>query len=421
MSKSLLLVVYAFPPYPAIGGRRWAKFAKYLALKGYEVHVVGATPPSKDKVSTNWTNDIKSKNIKTYYIDNSYPHRLLNNGSSLFNRLIRKVAGLILQICGKGIVQDEALFWKNNLLSISRKLIKEYKITNVISTGPPHRSNYYVTLLKNEFPSLNIICDFRDSWLDGKVYGLTNISKRVLRVEEQMEKYTAENANFLLFTYKPMLEDFKKRYEYIDQKKFQLFTHNYDPDDYNFGFVSKSKEDKYRFIYGGTITTTAVVDAFIPLLKALKQIKNRDSALYSKIEVSLYGQHNMLSNAVKDLGIEDSVKLKEKVSEEKFYNEVSNANFLLSFLGDNWKDNLTTKNIALLPFHKPIILVSKEGLVSEFIRSNSYGVIISPDNCLQDLLSLFEFYRTSIPATIEADIEQHSYPKATDRLIQLFQ
>src|SRR5690606_30821685 len=120
--------------------------------------------------------------ISTYYIDNKYPHRLINKENSIINRIIRKTSTKVLELCGKGIVQDAALFWKEILLATSTDLIRKHSIINVISTGPPHRSNYYTTLLKKDFPELNIICDFRDSWLDGKVYGLTNISKRVLKV-----------------------------------------------------------------------------------------------------------------------------------------------------------------------------------------------------------------------------------------------
>ena len=38
--KHVLLISYSYPPYPGIGGRRWAKFSKYLSRLGFVIHVI---------------------------------------------------------------------------------------------------------------------------------------------------------------------------------------------------------------------------------------------------------------------------------------------------------------------------------------------------------------------------------------------
>ena len=43
--QHILLISYTFPPHPGIGGRRWAKFSKYLSKLNYIVHVIHVANP----------------------------------------------------------------------------------------------------------------------------------------------------------------------------------------------------------------------------------------------------------------------------------------------------------------------------------------------------------------------------------------
>ena len=75
MNKHILLASYVFPPYPDIGSRRWAKFAKYLARDGFNVHVVAARNPFKEQ--SLWTADIKHENIYLHYLPPFFPKNFI--------------------------------------------------------------------------------------------------------------------------------------------------------------------------------------------------------------------------------------------------------------------------------------------------------------------------------------------------------
>ena len=72
-SKRVIILCYGFPPNTGIGGRRWAKFAKYLAKKSWQVEVVCKKNTSA-KIST-WENDVAQENIRRHFIKSNYPKK----------------------------------------------------------------------------------------------------------------------------------------------------------------------------------------------------------------------------------------------------------------------------------------------------------------------------------------------------------
>ena len=71
--NKILLVCYSFPPNPGVGGRRWAKFAKYLVKSGHYVEVINAKLTT-DKLST-WSKDAQLLHEKNHVhsLPTSYP------------------------------------------------------------------------------------------------------------------------------------------------------------------------------------------------------------------------------------------------------------------------------------------------------------------------------------------------------------
>jgi len=65
--RRLLVITYHFPPDGSVGGLRWAGMSKYLARRGWEVHVVTASaqPPSTS--------------VQGVHVHDPSPYRTLND------------------------------------------------------------------------------------------------------------------------------------------------------------------------------------------------------------------------------------------------------------------------------------------------------------------------------------------------------
>ena len=115
MNKNILLLSYVFPPYPGIGGRRWAKFAKYLSRKGYTVHVICAKNPFSD-ISL-WMKDVQNDpNIIVYPISPEYPSILLRKPVSVVEKIMYRFNDLRIRLAAKGNPYERAVFWRNEML-----------------------------------------------------------------------------------------------------------------------------------------------------------------------------------------------------------------------------------------------------------------------------------------------------------------
>jgi len=416
LKKTVLLIVPEFPPNGSIGGRRWAKFAKYLAKDGFVIKVI-AFKPEQEVKGQNWMADITHPNISVYYLPSGYPEILKSTSSNILVRVMKKIVTKAVEAYDGGIIQDKAIFFKRTMLEKAEELIREFSIKNVICSGPYHRASYFTTLLKKTFNDLNIIIDFRDRWTDGQVYGIEKVPDAAFRKESALQKYTCEHADYVISTYEEIIKELRSEYTHLPPEKFILFPHNYDIDDYPAITVKQRSTGKIRFIYGGTINTAAFNDAFSPFFHALQKLKKENPALYGMLEISVYGDHYMVNRMVKELGIDDAVKISSKIPEKKFYAEVAESDFLLVFLGSKWKDLITTKNITYLPFRRPVVVVSEEGEVSRMMAQHKLGYCIVPQHCYDNLINLLQNYLNgSLEFDAAYDYSGFSYEKAGKKL-----
>ena len=83
MSRSgILIVSHTFPPSPGIGGRRWAKFAKYLHTKQLPLQVLSAF---SEKQGSLWADDVKG--IPQRHWMHKFPEVLNHDPASLYAKL----------------------------------------------------------------------------------------------------------------------------------------------------------------------------------------------------------------------------------------------------------------------------------------------------------------------------------------------
>lgn len=402
INKHILLISYTFPPYPGIGGRRWAKFAKYLAKQGYIVHVICAKTPFKEQ--SLWSEDVLNENIKRYEVISKYPSVLLSQPITIFQKIKYHLALYYVKKSTKGTPYDRGIFWEEGMIKLASEIISCYNIRNVIVSCAPFSSSYQVLELKKQFKNLYLMLDLRDPWTWGTSYGFESINGRRKLFEHKMEKMVLESYNQIIT---PSIE-MKKHIEatYNVKNEVLLLPHGYDPSEITLD--KKRASAKIKIVLYGTQYVNQK-DIYISISSIIAKCK-------SEVELDIYTSDIKYDYIFENAGLlNNGVNVFQTLPPNELFKKICNCDFVLLIQPDYAKDFITTKIYEIIYTKTPIILISKKGNLSEFIAENKLGLCLSPDEVTEKFEAVFKSSDTSF--NFNFPIENYSFPKITEKLI----
>lgn len=226
----LLVISYHFPPDGAVGGWRWAGLAKYLARRGWEVHVVTAAqhdaPPDEPGVHVHRVARARTLNdaYNTWASRRraSGPHQVIGPDADLTTPQPLRSRPSVLRAIRKNLavalaLPDVGRGWILRAASAARALLHTHQFDAVISSGPPH-SAHLAAMLACAGRSVARWVDLRDPWaatLDALSPGVTpppmtigrlfvrGLERLVLRGTRRFVTNTPEFAEFMRAAYAP--------------------------------------------------------------------------------------------------------------------------------------------------------------------------------------------------------------------------
>ena len=407
MSEKILLVTYQFCPKGRIGTRRWSKFAKYLAKRNYEVHVLCARYRYADEI--NWCHDVENNpKIKIHRIAAMYPTFLLSPYRTLGVKLFDRLSRILFS-------QDYAQWWYLALLPATKRLIQKEKIRTIIVTGGPFSPMYHAAKLKKKFgENLYLILDFRDpwsTWLSSRSY----LQRRKKKIAERKETYALRVSNKVLFTTQALKDLYANRFPSL-ASSFAVLYNGYDEDDF-----MKIKEllpgRSMDVVYAGSLTKERV-DGIVAIIKALST--STDPYLHKHLNISLYGfdyQYPSIANSELRKLYEKHVKHKGVLPQQKIFETLSQYSICLSINAKGHEDLIGAKTFEYMGLKKRILLISQPGEFYHILKSkNQFVADFSSASIRQVLLQLKEDILHH-PKTIRNDYSEFEYNRLTNQLI----
>ncbi len=176
-SRRLLVVSYHFPPDGSIGGQRWGGITKYLSHYGWAMHVLtaagqgdsgerpGVVVESCKRLAT--LNDLYRRISSVRRRRGASPHpgptvdrSREEQGKEKRGSVVRRVRlelGVLLAL------PDHARGWMWRAAVRIRRILREFRPSIIVSSGPPHTAHLAVLLgtLGSRTPWL---IDLRDPW-----------------------------------------------------------------------------------------------------------------------------------------------------------------------------------------------------------------------------------------------------------------
>lgn len=395
--KKILMVLHVYPPCSAIGALRNVKFAKYLPKYGWEPIVITRywndetypleEPPGIKVFRTkyhdrlgifrrrNRGNNIKKERINSkFFIQDSKMKKAREDIRS-------KIAFLINEIFA---YPDEQIGWKNFVLLVGRKVIKEERPNVIFSSSSPVTSHIIASQLSKEF-HIPWVADFRDLWTQNHYTNHVFVRKII---ERRLEKNTLKNADRLLAVSEPLAE----KLEFLHNKKAIVITNGFDLDDY-----SKSPPPLTQF-FSTTYTGAIYKGKRDPshLFAAIKELLEDKIIEEDKFCVRFFGpggeyirQLAATYNIQNVIHCEGVVPYKNSIRAQR----ESTILLLLNWCCLEEEGVYTGKIFEYLGAQRPILAIPKNnGVVDELLMKTNAGVVAGTKEEVKKVLKKWYIY-----------------------------
>ena len=419
--QAILVVSYVFPPNPGVGGRRWAKFGKMLARKGYDIHVVCSTPMLPP--TGQFMEDIDSPKIHTYQIPRRFPKVIGYRSHSFFQRIQYKLALAWLRSRTKANYYDRAALWKGVMLDKCRELIRKYKIKNVVVSAAPFHCLHHALELKKEFPGINLIADLRDPWIEeSHAYGLGDLSPERLEREKAMEREVIAQFDHILCAAETMTRIFS-RMAGKQADKVVTLTNAYDEDDFTRALsppVQPHTDNRIRLVHVGTVYRD-IPHLLDPFVAMLKELKDSHPEVYERLDFEFIGKvPPAFQDAITKAGLEN-FRFHGYRPQSEAIRKIAEGDICLMFKRDRLKNAFGTKVFEYFRIRKPIFLICTPNELTQYMEGNRIGYNLNLENMGERFLELIRAYdKGKLDFNDQFDVEQYSLERLTQRVEGFF-
>ena len=359
----IIIITYKFPPAHGVGGRRWAKFAKYLAREGYEVYVITSKFPSGD---VTWENDVQSDRIKVHLFKSRFP-RFLQRPYK--NRLFQKIVALInfflynSFFCKEGATRD-----LQSITSTAKDLIKKHGIKNIIVSTPPPSIAESGIILKNDLPDINLIVDYRDVYNMDPLY---TYPKKFYRYKTKYNHVMTEFlinqcADHVITVSEDMTKSLKKVYKSFAYK-IKTLTNGYDVDDCK--IESPVIPDELSIIYCGSLSTGRI-NAIYKIIDAVVDLN--DQFINEKLRLTVFSNFDWrrIPEKYKDF-VSRKININKMVPSSLLSENIIKHRFGLIINSKEISWALPTKLFDYAIHNRKMCLISEPGYLFDYLENKN--------------------------------------------------
>ena len=233
--KKVLIITYYWPPAGGPGVQRWVKFVKYLRDFGIEPIIYTPENPTYPILDPHIAADIpedltllKTKIFEPYALASLFSKEKTQKISAgiIPTKKSSLLDKLLLWVRGNLFIPDARVLWVRPSVKYLSEYLTEHPIDTIITTAPPHSLHLIGLRLKEKFPSLRWIADFRDPWTTIGYHSQLRLTKRSARKHLAMECTVLQTADTLIVTSPSTQREFQTK----TSRPIEVITNGYDDD-----------------------------------------------------------------------------------------------------------------------------------------------------------------------------------------------
>lgn len=245
---------------------------------------------------------------------------------------MRKLLRYTKKILG---VPDMYLYWAYKASKYGKRLMEKIKFDVIFSMHEPPSSHICAYIIKKKNKDVNWVTYWSDPWLKDSTRENSGFFRK--KIEGYFEKNIISLSDKFVFVTEANREDYIKSYKIQRDKTFTI-TRGYDDDVYR--EIEKErkphliKENRANLVYAGEIFSK--LRDINPFINAINTIKERDVALYNKLNILFFGNIDDLQTKEKLKSLEVA-KVSNRIPYKEALKYMVNSDILILFGNKNSK------------------------------------------------------------------------------------
>lgn len=425
--KKVLIITYYWPPAGGPGVQRWLKFTKYLPEFNIEPIVFIPENPSypivdeslKSEVSAD-LNLIQTKIWEPYQIaerlnPKSKAYKAGHFEKSENQSLLTKLSVFIR---GNFFIPDARVFWVKPSVKYLNNYLRQNKIDTLITTGPPHSLHLIGLKLKENFPEIKWLADFRDPWTQISYHSELKLTKFSQKKHKKLEEKVMKSADLIIATSFTDAENYKK----IGANRVEVVTNGFETSDFDLTKKNQNSS-KFKLTYSGGLE---VARNPLILWKVIDELQEEHLSFKEDLEIEFYGNLSEdVKNTLKENYLEHFLIEHGYVSHKQSIEGILNSNLLLitNFPDEKSKGIIPGKLFEYMATENRILAIGPDaGDVKKLLEKTETGEYFTYDefNEIKSyILEVYEQWKTGAQRHPNLSYHKYSRKALTERLAQL--
>lgn len=427
--KKILIITYYWPPAGGPGVQRWLKFAKYLPEFGWKPVIYTPENPSYPLLDETLMKDVP-EDIEIVRTKIWEPYQLaekLNKSNKKFKAGQFDVgknqswkSKLSIWVRGNFFIPDARIFWVKPSIQFLEKYIQENNIDTIVTSGPPHSLHLIGLGLKDKFPNLKWIADFRDPWTEISYYKHLKLTKSSDKKHRQLESAVFKNADITLATSYTDAENFRKA-----GANSVCITNGFDESDSDKPKIQTENmlKDKFTLSYIGVLEQLRNPEN---LWKVLDELVKENTDFANHFSLKFVGRiDDKILNFIESSSLKNHIMNLGYLAHGKAVEEMQNSEILLitNFPNESSKGIIPGKIFEYLASGKQILSFGPDQAdVSKILNETQAGKHFSysdSETVKKFILEKFDLWKKGQLSENAQHIEQFSRKNLTKQLSEI--